>query len=138
MILKLAWAQKRIFWAFEKVSFQFCGNLWVTKLKLFSGKGRQSVQLYLNHNLVIERILENSFEAILISKTNVLSIWKERFSVSKISKTFYGKVCNVCYCNVRTFIKKQKMKTELWNLIWKNDTRATFPLIEMKFIKYSS
>ena len=115
----------------------FC-KFWVTKFKSFTGKVRQSLQNYINQNLVIGSFLENDFEASLSSKMNVLSIWKGRFSVSKISKTLYGKVCNVCYCNVRRFIKKQKMKTELWNLFWQNYTRANFPLIEMKFIKYSS
>ena len=122
----------------KKVFLVFFVNFWVTKLKLFSGKGRESVQNYLNQNLVTESVLENSFEAILISKTNVLSVWKGRFSVSKTSITFCGKVCNVCYLNVGRLIKNQKMKTGLWNLFWENDTRVTFILTETRFIKYSS
>ena len=35
----------------------------------------------LNQNLAISSILENSFEATLSSKTNVLSVWKRHFSV---------------------------------------------------------
>ena len=68
-------------WAFEKSIFQFFASFWVTKLKPFSGKVRQSVQNYLNQNLVIGSFLENGFEATLSSKTNVLSVWKEHFSV---------------------------------------------------------
>ena len=81
MVLKIPWAQKRMFWAFEKGIFQFFANFWVTKLKPFSGKVRQSVQNYLNLNLVIGSFLENGFEATFSSKTNVLTVWKEHFSV---------------------------------------------------------
>ena len=139
MVLKLAWAQKRMFWAFEKNILQifakflsdevetifskskakrsklfkeqfghskllrkwfwsylelknecsehlkktfckFLQNFWVTKLKPFSRKVRQSVQSYLKNNLVIASFLENGFEASLSSKTNVLSIWKKHFA----------------------------------------------------------
>ena len=61
--------------------FQFFPNFWVTKLKPFSEEARQSVRNYLNQNLVIGRFLENGFEAILRSKTNVLTVWKRHFSV---------------------------------------------------------
>ena len=81
MVLKLLWAQKRMLWAFEKWIFQFFANFWVTKLKPFSGKVRQSIQNYWNQNLIIGSFLENGFEATLSSKTNVLSVWKEHFSV---------------------------------------------------------
>ena len=53
----------------------------MTKLKPFFGKARQSVQNWLNWELVIGSILENGFEAKLKSKTNVLSLWKWHFSV---------------------------------------------------------
>ena len=82
MILKLPWAQKRMFWAYEKSIFHFLGHFWVTKLKPFSEKEKQSVQNYLNETLVIGTFLENDFEATWSSKTNVLSIWKEHFSFS--------------------------------------------------------
>ena len=78
MVLKLPWAPKRMFWAFEKGIFQFFANFWVTKLKPFSGKVRQS---YLNQNLVKGSLLENGSEAIMSWKTNVLSVWKVHFSV---------------------------------------------------------
>ena len=78
MVLKLPWAPKRMFWAFEKGIFQFFANFWVTKLKPFSGKVRQS---YLNQNLVKGSFLENGSEAIMSWKTNVLSVWKVHFSV---------------------------------------------------------
>ena len=53
----------------------------MTKLKPFSEKVRQSVQNYLNQNLVKRRFLENGFQAPLRSKTNVLSVWKWYFLV---------------------------------------------------------
>ena len=81
MVSKLPWAQKRMSWAFEKNIFQFFANFWVTKLKPFSGKVRQSIQNYWNQNLIIGSFLENGFEATLSSKTNVVSVWKEHFSV---------------------------------------------------------
>ena len=79
MVLKLSWAQKHIFWAFEKNIFQFFASFWVTKLKPFSGKLRQNVQNYLNLNLVMRSFLEKGFEATLSSKANVLSVWKDHF-----------------------------------------------------------
>ena len=90
MVLKLPWAQKRMLWAFEKSIFQFFASFWVTKLKPFSGKVSQSVQNYLNQNLVIGSFLENGFEATLSLKKNVLSIWKKHFSV--FYKFFIDKV----------------------------------------------
>ena len=71
MVLELPWAQKRIFWAFEKIIFQFFVNFRVKKLKPLSREMRQSVQNYLNQNLVIGSFLENGFEATLGSKTNM-------------------------------------------------------------------
>ena len=66
---------------FEKGIFQFFTNFWLTKLKPFSGKVRQSVPNYSNQNLVIRSFLENDFEATLSSKRNVLSHWKGHISV---------------------------------------------------------
>ena len=96
--MKLPWSEKRMFWAFEKGIFQFFANFWVTKLKPFSGKVRQSFEDYLNQNLVIGSFLENGFEATLTSKTSVVSAWKEHillfffanFSLKKL-KPFVGK-----------------------------------------------
>ena len=81
MVLKLPWAQKRMSWSFEKNIFQYFENVWVTKLKPFSGKVRQSDQNFLNQNLGVGSFLENGFEATFSSKTNVLSIWKKHFSI---------------------------------------------------------
>ena len=95
MVLKLPWAQKRMFWTFEKSIFKFLAIFWVTKLKPFSGKVRQSLRIYLNQNLVenylnetlmIGSFGENGFEATLSSKTNFLSVWKE--SVEAIETVF--------------------------------------------------
>ena len=82
MVLKLPWAEKRMLWLIEKGIFHFFANFRVAKLTLFSGKVRQSAQNNLNQNLVIGNVLENSFEATLSSKRNVLSLWKGHFSVS--------------------------------------------------------
>ena len=74
----LSW--KTMFWVFENVIFQFFPKLWVTKLKPFSEKVKQSVQNYLNQNLVIGSFLENGFKATLSSKRSVVSVWKGHFS----------------------------------------------------------
>ena len=66
---------KRAFFVF------FFFNYWEAKLKPLSGKVSQSERNCLNQNLAISSILENSFEATLSSKTNVLSVWKRHFSV---------------------------------------------------------
>ena len=64
---------ERAFYSFAS----FC----VTKLTSLSGKVKQSVQSYLNQGLVIERFLENGFEATWRSIMNVVSVWKGRFSI---------------------------------------------------------
>ena len=97
MVSKLPWAQKRMFWVFEKSIFQFFADFWLTKLKPFSGRERQSVKIYSNQNLAMITFLENGLEASLSSKINVLTLSKEHFSVfahfwvTKL-KPFSGKV----------------------------------------------
>ena len=81
MVLKLPWDQKWMLSAFRKVVFHFFANFWVTKLKPFREKVSQSVQNYLNQNLVIGNFLENGFKASFSSKTSVLSLWKGHFTV---------------------------------------------------------
>ena len=81
MVLKLPLAQKRMMWAFEKSMFQFFVNFSLTKLKPFLEKFKQSVQSYLKEYLIIGSFLENDFRGTLISKTSVVSVWKEHFSV---------------------------------------------------------
>ena len=87
---------------FEKGVFHFFENFWVTKLKPFSE--RQSVQSYLNQNLVIGSFLENGFESTLNSKTNVLSVWKGHFSIS----------CKFLSDEVQTIFWERE--TKLWKL----------------------
>ena len=65
----------------KRAFFIFFAYFWVVKLKTFCVKIRQSAEMYLNKNLVIGSFLETIFEAILSSKTNVVSVWKEHFSV---------------------------------------------------------
>ena len=92
MVLKLPWAPNRMLRAFEKGIFQIFASFWVTKLKPFSGKVRQSVQNYSKQNLVIGSSLENGFEATLSSKTNVVF---ENFRLTKL-KPFSGKASQCC------------------------------------------
>ena len=100
MVLEQPWAQKRIFWAFGKTIFQFLGIFWMTKLKPFSRKVRQSFQNCLNQNLVIGSFLENCFEATFISKRNVLSVWKKDFE-------FF---CKFLRDEVETFFRESEAK----------------------------
>ena len=58
----------------KRYFFNFFPKFWVTKLKLFFWKLRQSVQSYLNKNLGIISFLENGFEATLSSNTNIVSV----------------------------------------------------------------
>ena len=80
MVLRLPCAEKRVFWVFEKSIFQFFENFWEAKLKPFLGKVRQSVQNYLNQNLVIGSFLESGFQASWSSKANLARLWKGHFS----------------------------------------------------------
>ena len=76
-----SWGEERMFWTFEKRIFQFFAKFWVTKVKLFSEQGRQSEAVYLNQKFVIRTFLGNCFGATFRWKTNVVSVWKEHFSV---------------------------------------------------------
>ena len=58
----------------EKVEIVFWEK--EAKLKLFSGKVRQSAKNSLNQNLFIRSLLENTFEATFRLETNVLSVFK--------------------------------------------------------------
>ena len=90
MVLELAWAQKQTFWLFQNGIFQFFAIFWVTKLKTFSPKVRRNVKKYLKQNLFNGSFLENGFEAILSSKTFLLSVWKRYFSVfCKVETIFW-------------------------------------------------
>ena len=70
-----------MFLTFEKAIFQFFASFWLMKLKPVSGKVKQSVQDCLNQNFVIASFLENSFDATWSSKANIMSVWKEQFTV---------------------------------------------------------
>ena len=73
--------KNKFLWAFENSIFQFFANFSLIKLKAYFWKDRQSIQGYLNQNLVIGGFLENSFKTTLSSKTSVVSVSKEHFSV---------------------------------------------------------
>ena len=51
------------------------------EIEMLSGKASQSFQEQFNQKSVIGSFVENGFEATLRSKTNVLAIWKGKFSV---------------------------------------------------------
>ena len=65
----------------ELFFFFFFANISLKKLKPFVGKERQNIQSNLNQGLLKGSLLENSFEVILSSKTSVVIVWKEHFSV---------------------------------------------------------
>ena len=73
------WAQKWLLWASEKDIFHFFETFWVTKLKPFSGKVSQSVQNYLNQNLVIGSFLEYRFEDTWAQKRRLWTFEKDIF-----------------------------------------------------------
>ena len=83
MVLKLPWAQKRMLLAFEKVIFQIFSNFWVTKLKPFSRKVKQSVYNYLNQNLAIGSFLEKGFQA------QKLMLWMFQKGIFRIFNNFW-------------------------------------------------
>ena len=69
----------------------------------------RNLQNYLNQNLVIGSFLENGFEATLSWKTNVLSVWKEHFSI----------FCKFLSDEVETIFwegKAKRSKLFKWNL----------------------
>ena len=77
--------------------FSFFANFWVTKLKVFSGKVRKSVQNYLNQTLVIRSISENGFEATWRSEKMFWTFGNWIFTffcefLSEELKSFIGKV----------------------------------------------
>ena len=124
MVLEEPWSQKRMFWAFEKCILHFFANFSETKLKPFSRKARQSIQNYSNQYLVIGSFLENVFEAILSSKTNILSVWKDHFFffftnfwVTKL-KPFSGKARQCC--------KNFFIKIYFVENIWENAFQSLF------------
>ena len=117
MVLKLPWAQKRMFWAFEKGIFQFFYKVCVTKLKQFSWKLRENVRSYLDQKLIKGSFLENGFEGILSSKTNVPSVWKRHFSV--FCKFLSDKVEIVFWENEAKQSKLFKSKTDHMNFLRK-------------------
>ena len=81
MVLEQSRAQKRIMSEFQNRIFQFLAIFWVTKLKIFFAKVRQSLQNYLNQNLGIINLKENGFGESLSSKTNVVSVLTKHLPV---------------------------------------------------------
>ena len=82
-----------------KGHFSFFCKFLRAKQKQFSEKVRQSLQKYLNQNLVIRNFLETGFQAILSWKTNVVNVWKGEFSF--FFKFLSGEVENV-FCENKT------------------------------------
>ena len=129
MPMKLPSAQKRVLWVLEKSIFCFFANFSLKKLKPLFGKVRQSIQSHLNQSLVIGMFLENGFEAILSSKTSVVIVWKEHFSV--FCKLFSDKVETIFWeseakhsrllklkCGCRSFLQNGFEATWSWNTMY--------------------
>ena len=68
LVLKLPWSHKQMLWASENGVFNLFAHISVTKLKLFLGKARHSIQNCVISKPDIESILENSFKTTLRSK----------------------------------------------------------------------
>ena len=123
MLLKLSSAQKRLLWAFEKSILQVFANLWWTKLKAFFAKVRQSVQNYLNEDLVTVNFLENGFETTFSSKANVLSIWKEHFSIfykflrDEVETIFWGNEANCSKLSKSKFVCRKLPRKSFWGYL---------------------
>ena len=116
-LLKRSRCEKRIFWEFENLIFgvffadlwvskcpvfeynlfHFFAIIWVTKLKSFSRKVWQSVQIGLNLNFARGTIFESGFEATLKWKANTVTVWKWCFSY--LCKFFSGEVKTVFWKN---------------------------------------
>ena len=75
---------------FEYNLFHFFAIIWVTKLKSFSRKVWQSVQIGLNLNFARGTIFESGFEATLKWKANTVTVSKWCFSF--LCKFFSDKV----------------------------------------------
>ena len=103
--------------------FSFFARFWVTKLKPYSGKARQSVLIYLVQNLVIGSFLEICFDAILSSKTNVLTVWQEDFSVlskslnNKDESTFWESVAKCSQLSKSKFGYRKLLRKLVWNYL---------------------
>ena len=82
---------------FEYNLFHFFAIIWVTKLKSFSRKVWQSVQIGLNLNFARGTIFESGFEATLKWKANTVTVWKWCFSY--LCKFFSGEVKTVFWKN---------------------------------------
>ena len=80
-------AQKPMFWPFEKTIFEFFANLWMTMLKAFSGKVRQSVQNFLNQNLVTGSFLQN---ALKVSWAQKRTFWAFENTIFKCFATCWA------------------------------------------------
>ena len=86
-----------------KMTFFNFLQIWVTKLKVLSGKVRQSVEDCRNPNLVIGRFLENGFEATLRWNSNVLNLWTYHFPVFC---KFLSDEVETFFCQSRTMLRK--------------------------------
>ena len=119
MVLKLPWALKRMFWAFQNGIFQFLANFWVTKMKLFSRKARQCCKDFFDKVYFIESILESAFQSLFDhSRQSLLEVLNisNFVNVSRIFKTFeiFKNFSNDCLKwsnkDLRAFSKKLSTK----------------------------
>ena len=126
MVLNLPWAQKRMFWVFEKGIFQFFANFLLTKLKPFSGKARQCCENFLYKVCFVWSFLENPFQLLFdhsrqsllqfLNISNVLnvSIWISHWSYSFPSFNNMFKLINRVYL----FHMVWYTVPQFWNYVW--------------------
>ena len=99
-----------------KSIFQIFASFWVTKLKPFTRKVSQIVQIYLNQNLVIESFLQKCFEGNLSWKSNVLSVWKEHFW--DFLKLLSDQVENIFWKSVKSkFFHRKLLRKQFWSYL---------------------
>ena len=112
--MKLRWAQKQLFWSFEKTIFHFFPNNWLTKLKPFFGKVKQSVQNYLNQNLVIGT-----------SAKKVLKLsWSKKRMFWAFEKSIFQYFLNLWVTKLKPFLEEARQS--LYNYLNQSLARANF------------
>ena len=132
-----------MFWAFENGIFQFFANFWVTKLKLFSGKARQSVQSYLNPKFVKKSILENSFQAALRWKASVLrvqiwyfSLFFSKFSIYEVKTVYWESETKLSKLLKFKVSLRNHFKRWFWNYIKvKNECSESWKMTFSTFLQ---
>ena len=100
----------------------FC-NLWMRKLKQFSGKVRHDIKNYSFQNLVIGTFLQNGSEASLCSRTTIVGIWKQHFIVfcifliGKVKIIIWEKEAKCWKLSKSKFGQRKCLRTWFWGYL---------------------